>query len=125
MRAQILVVTAIVGSALVGAAPAAAQTTQAYGAGGSATHTLTVRVPVVVRFSIAKGQATSNGAPLLQVETNDPAIRRMVAGGVAPEELQALSVQFSGSQHAKGGEQALGGPAQVTESVVRYTIVRP
>jgi hypothetical protein len=125
MRARILAVTTIVGLALVSAATAAAQTTEAYGSGGSATQTLTVRVPVVVRFSIAKGQVTPDGTPLLQVVTNDPSIRRMVAGGVAPEEIQALSVQFSGIQHSKGGELAMEGGAQVTTPVVRYTIVRP
>jgi hypothetical protein len=125
MQARNLAVAAIVGLALVNVRTATAQGTEVQGNGGSATQILTVHVPVVVRFSIAKGQMTPDGTPVLQVVTNDPSIRRMVAGGVAPEELQALTVQFSGVQHAKGGELAMEGGAQVTTPVVRYTIVRP
>jgi hypothetical protein len=125
MRAQVLAVATIVGLVLGGARRATAQAAEATGLGGPAAQTLSVSVPAFVRFSIAEGQAAPDGTPIVRVVTNDPTIRRMASGGVAREELQALSVRFSGVQHSKGGELAMEGGAQVTTQVVRYTIVRP
>src|SRR5437868_15201119 len=126
MLARSQMLFGIIGLTLAFVASAAAQTTERPGgAGGSAGVSLRVRVPTLVRVALLPSQTGPDGAPTLQVVSNDPSIRRMAARGIAPELLQGLSVQFSGIQHSKGGEKALDGEAQVTTPVVRYTIVQP
>jgi hypothetical protein len=105
MSNRILSLTcAAIALALITLAPSTAQA-QAPGY-SSTTSIVAVRVPSFVKVVVDQQAESADGAPVIQVITNDPAIRNSLANGLTPEVVRvAIGAQMGDAQ--------------------RYTIVQP
>ena len=88
---------------------------------GVATFALTV--PSIVRLVVADQGQTPDGAPVIRVVTNDPAIRAAAVGGVSPELLRRASRSDELASRGKGSEGAQQGAE--TGTLLRFTVVAP
>lgn len=120
MRTQYLALALTI-AALGAVAPTQAEAQQR-GYARTAT-TVSFRVPSIVKLVADQTARTSDGAPVIRVITNDPALRAALANGVTPEVVRLAATAQEHQVRAKGGEATPD--ATDGTRVVRYTVVTP